>query len=286
MATLADAEVAASLLRWHLDAGVDLALDDHPHDRFAEGRLQSARRGAAERHSSPRAEPESRRPLAAPGEPRRPPAAPLPPRAAPVAPLEAAETARALAAAARTLDELRAVLEKFDGCALRATATRLVFADGNPEGALMLVGEAPGAEEDRQGKPFVGRAGRLLDKMLLSIGLDRRQVYIANIVPWRPPGNRTPTPQETAICLPFIQRQIELAAPHFLVTLGAPSTQTLLGVKDGIMRARGRWTTCTIAERAIATLPTLHPAYLLRQPAHKRLAWRDLQAVKKALDAS
>jgi uracil-DNA glycosylase len=283
MATLADPGIAASLLRWHLDAGVDLALDDHPHDRFAESR-QAVRRTVLERES-PRTEAEDRRFPDAAEQPRRPSSAPAPQRAAPVAPLEAAETARALAASARTLDELRAVLENFDGCALKATATRLVFADGNPESALMLVGEAPGADEDRQGKPFVGRAGRLLDKMLLAIGLDRRQAYIANIIPWRPPGNRTPTPQETAICLPFIQRQIELAAPRVLVTLGAPSTQTLLGVKDGIMRSRGRWTSCTIAGRAIPTMPILHPAYLLRVPAHKRLAWRDLLAVKKALDA-
>jgi uracil-DNA glycosylase family 4 len=208
------------------------------------------------------------------------------PRAAPVAPIEAAESARALAASARTLDELRAVLDAFDGCALKATATRLAFADGNPEGGLMLVGEAPGADEDRQGKPFVGRAGRLLDKMLAAIGLDRQHVYIANIVPWRPPGNRTPTPQESATCLPFIQRQIELAAPRILVTLGNPSTQTLLGVKDGIFRTRGRWASCTIGGRAIPTMPTLHPAYLLREPAKKALAWRDLQAIKKAFEAS
>ena len=285
MALLADPEIAASLLRWHLDAGVDLALDDHPHDRFAESREQSARRAVPEREPlRPHVE---RRPLPiAEEDMRRPRPAPAAQRAAPVAPLEAAETARALAASARTLDELRAVLESFDGCALKATATRLVFADGNPQAPLMLVGEAPGADEDRQGKPFIGRAGRLLDKMLLAIGLDRRHVYIANVVAWRPPGNRTPTPQETAICLPFIQRQIELAAPRLLVTLGAPSTQTLLGVKDGIMRSRGRWTSCSIGGRAIPTLPTLHPAYLLRQPAHKRLAWRDLLAVKKALDAS
>jgi len=190
-----------------------------------------------------------------------------------------------LAASAGSLEDLRAVLEAFDGCALKATASRLVFADGDPAGGLMLIGEAPGADEDRQGKPFVGRAGRLLDKMLAAIGLDRRHAYIANIVPWRPPGNRTPTPQETAICLPFIHRQIELAAPRVLVTLGGPSTQTLLGVKDGILRTRGRWSSCTVAGRAIPTMPTLHPAYLLRQPAQKRLAWRDLQAIKKAFEA-
>ncbi|MBV9567361.1 MAG: uracil-DNA glycosylase, partial [Hyphomicrobiales bacterium] len=175
MATFADPEVSASLLRWHVDAGVDLALDDHPHDRFAESREQSARRAAPERESlRPQAQ---RRPLPNTDEAMpKPLPAPALPRSAPVAPLEAAETARALAASAHSLDELRAILETFDGCALKATATRLVFADGNPQAPLMLVGEAPGAEEDRQGKPFVGRAGRLLDKMLLAIGLDRSQV--------------------------------------------------------------------------------------------------------------
>jgi uracil-DNA glycosylase family 4 len=178
------------------------------------------------------------------------------------------------------------VLEAFDGCPLKATATRLVFADGNPQSRLMLVGEAPGADEDRQGKPFVGRAGRLLDKMLAAIGLDRSHVYIVNIVPWRPPGNRTPTPQETSICLPFIQRQIELAAPRLLVTVGAPSTLTLLGVTEGILKARGRWRDYQIGARTIPAMPILHPAYLLRTPSQKRLAWRDLQAIRKAYDAA
>jgi uracil-DNA glycosylase len=273
--------IAATILRWHVDAGVDWALDDVPHDRFGESRQANARRVASE-VAEPRRADAARRPA---GEGARR-SAPVTPRAAPVAPLEAAETARALAASARTLEELRAVLDAFDGCALKATASRLVFADGNPEGGLMLVGEAPGGDEDRQGKPFVGRAGRLLDKMLLAIGLDRRHVYIANIIAWRPPGNRTPTPQEAAICLPFIQRQIELAAPRLLVTLGGPSTQALLGVKEGILKMRGRWATCGIGERAIPTMPTLHPAYLLREPAKKRLAWRDLLAIKKAFEAS
>jgi DNA polymerase len=276
-----DARSAEAILRWYVDAGIDIAVDDVPHDRFAESAL------AAQSRKSPATQPrptEARpSPTAEEAVPRPPAAAPR--RAAPVAPNEAAESARELAASARTLDELRSVLEGFDGCPLKATATRLVFADGNPQGGLMLVGEAPGGDEDRQGKPFVGRAGRLLDKMLAAIGFDRGQhAYIANIVPWRPPGNRTPTPQETSICLPFIQRQIELAAPRVLVTLGGPSTQTLLGAKEGILRARGRWSTCVIGGRSIPALPTLHPAYLLRQPSYKRLAWRDLQAVRKAYE--
>jgi DNA polymerase len=197
---------------------------------------------------------------------------------------EAAElAARNAAAGAATLEELRAILERFEGCALRATATQLVFGDGNPRGRVMFVGEAPGRDEDLAGLPFVGRSGKLLDRMMGSIALDRRSVYIANIVPWRPPGNRTPTPQESAICLPFILRQIELVAPDILVCLGAPSAQTLLKVRDGILKIRGRWFTHRTGAREIRALATLHPAYLLRQPLQKRLAWRDFLEIKKGL---
>jgi uracil-DNA glycosylase family 4 len=190
--------------------------------------------------------------------------------------------ARESARSATSLEELRIILEGFDGCSLKATAGRLVFADGNPLARLMLVGEAPGSEEDKQGLPFVGRSGQLLDRMLAAIGLDRTQAYIANIVPWRPPGNRTPTPVETQICLPFIQRQIELADPDILVTVGQPSTGALLGVQ-GIMKNRGRWFSYHTGTREIRAMPVLHPAYLLRQPIAKRLAWRDMLAIKKAL---
>ncbi len=169
---------------------------------------------------------------------------------------------------------------------MRATATQLVFADGNPQARVMFVGEAPGYEEDRTGKPFVGRSGKLLDRMMAAIGLDRSKAYIANVVPWRPPGNRTPTPQETAICLPFIRRQIELADPDILVCLGQPATQTLLGTREGITRTRGRWFKYDTGTREIRAIATLHPAYLLRQPLQKRLAWRDFLAIKKALTAS
>jgi len=191
--------------------------------------------------------------------------------------------ARAAAKAATSLDELRSILDRFEGCALRATATRLVFGDGNPQSRVMFVGEAPGRDEDIAGLPFVGRSGKLLDRMMGAIGLDRTNAYIANIIPWRPPGNRTPTPQESAICLPFILRQIELANPDILVCLGNPSTQTLLNVKDGILKTRGRWFAFHTGTREIRALPTLHPAYLLRQPAQKRFAWRDFLALKKAL---
>lgn len=204
---------------------------------------------------------------------------------APPSPDTAIMAAREAARSAKTLDDLRALLENFTGCALRATATQLVFADGDPQARIMFVGEAPGYEEDMTGRPFVGRSGKLLDRMMQAIGLDRTSVYIANVVPWRPPGNRTPTPQETAICLPFIHRQIELANPDVLVCLGQPSTHTLLGTKEGITRTRGRWFKYDTGAREIRAMPTLHPAYLLRQPLQKRLAWRDFLAIKKALAA-
>ena len=190
--------------------------------------------------------------------------------------------AREAARAAATLDELRTILDRFDGCALKGTATQLVFADGNPQSRLMFVGEAPGRDEDIEGLPFVGRSGKLLDLMLKAIGLDRSQVYIANIVPWRPPGNRTPTPVETQICLPFIQRQIELADPDVLVCVGQPSTAALLNIQ-GITKNRGRWLAYHTGTREIRAMPMLHPAYLLRQPIAKRFAWRDMLAIKKAL---
>ena len=203
--------------------------------------------------------------------------------AAPLSPETAVMAAREAAKAAASLEELRAILTRFEGCALRATATQLVFADGNPQARIMFVGEAPGRDEDIAGLPFVGRSGKLLDRMMAAIGLDRTSAYVANIIPWRPPGNRTPTPQESAICLPFIRRQIELANPDFLVCLGGPSAQTLLNVKEGILKTRGRWFSYQTGTREIRALATLHPAYLLRQPLQKRLAWRDFLAIKKAL---
>ncbi len=191
--------------------------------------------------------------------------------------------AREAAGSAKNLDELRTLMENFAGCTLRATATQLVFADGNPKARVMFVGEAPGRDEDLAGLPFVGRSGKLLDRMMAAIGLDRTQAYIANVVPWRPPGNRTPTPQETAICLPFIRRQIELVDPDILVCLGQPSTQTLLETKEGITKTRGRWFKYHTGRREIRALATYHPAFLLRSPLQKRLAWRDFLALKKAL---
>ena len=274
-ADLSEAEILG-LLRWHADMGVDVALDEAPHNRFAEAEATHPRPGARP-HAAPSAA------AIAPPRAAAPLAAPLA-QAAGLSADAAAQSARETAREAKTLDELRALLEAFDGCALKATATRLVFADGNPQAKIMLVGEAPGADEDRIGRPFVGRAGQLLDRMLAAVGLDRTSVYIANTIPWRPPGNRDPSPIETAICLPFLQRQIALVAPEIIVCLGKSSMQTLLGRKEGVMRARGHWFDYSDGQSSARALVMLHPAYLLRQPAHKRLAWRDLRALKKASD--
>lgn len=256
---------ARDLLDFYAEAGVDALLGEEPIDRFAAVEMPTA----AARPSPPVA---------------RPPDFETKVRSvAPPAPDEAAMEARAAAKSAKTLEELRAILDKFDGCALKATATQLVFADGNPAARLMFVGEAPGRDEDIEGLPFVGRSGKLLDRMLAAIGMDRSSVYIANIVPWRPPGNRTPTPQESQICLPFITRQIELADPDIMVCLGGPSAQTLLGIKEGITKTRGRWFTFDTGKREIRAMPTFHPAFLLRSPLQKRFVWRDFLAIKKAL---
>jgi uracil-DNA glycosylase family 4 len=196
---------------------------------------------------------------------------------------EAAQSARLLAAGAESIEALAALVAAFDGCPLKRTATNTVFIDGNPAAAVMIVGEAPGADEDRIGRPFVGRAGQLLDRMLAAIGLSESQVYITNTVYWRPPGNRTPTPEEIEACAPFLARQIELLSPSVLVLLGGAAAKTILGVSEGIMRLRGKWLSYACAGRDLPTLATLHPAYLLRNPEQKRLAWRDLLTLQAAL---
>jgi uracil-DNA glycosylase len=259
----------AQLLAFYLEAGVDCALGDVPVDRLAEPEPPAHLRELPAPAQLVRAMPA--------------PAIPLARAEAPPAPDAAIASARDLARTAPTLDALRELMQKFDGCALKSTATQLVFADGNPKARVMFVGEAPGRDEDIEGLPFVGRSGKLLDRMIGAIGLDRTKVYIANVIPWRPPGNRTPTPQETLVCLPFIQRQIELVDPDVLVTLGNPSTQTLLGTREGIMRTRGKWFDYDTGTRVIRALPTFHPAYLLRSPAYKRFSWQDLRTIAKAL---
>ncbi len=267
---------ARELLAFYQEAGVDAPIGETPVDRLAGDPPPAAPAGEPAGAGAA-----ARSPIARIGELReRPGAAVLP------SPDAAVMAARAAAKAAASLEELRAILDRFEGCALRTTATQLVFADGNPRSRVMFVGEAPGRDEDIEGLPFVGRSGKLLDRMMAAIGLDRGCAYIANIVPWRPPGNRTPTPQESAICLPFTRRQIELADPDVLVCLGGPSAQTLLEIRDGILKARGRWFSYHTGTREIRAIATLHPAYLLRQPLQKRLAWRDFLAIKKALAAS
>jgi DNA polymerase len=190
-------------------------------------------------------------------------------------------TAIAMAKSANSLSELKTALERFDGCALKKSATTTVFADGNPLSRIMFIGEAPGRDEDRQGLPFVGRAGKLLDKMLAAIHLDRTRAYITNVINWRPPDNRDPSPEEAAMCLPFLRRHIELTNPEVLVLLGAVAVRHVMGKSDGIMKTRGRWLEYNVVGRMVPVMPTLHPAYLLRQPAHKKLAWRDLQTIEK-----
>jgi uracil-DNA glycosylase len=283
------------LIAFYRDAGVDVVVGEEPVDRFAdEMHPQLAKSNASPSTGKAGALPRELGEFAPPTLANGPPS-PFVSRpsgdagrarasiAAPPSPEVAIMAAREAAKSAQNLDELRALLDVFEGCMLRATATQLVFAAGNPNARVMFVGEAPGRDEDIAGLPFVGRSGRLLDSMMEAIGLDRTKAYIANVVPWRPPGNRTPTPQETAICLPFIRRQIELANPDILVCLGQPSTQTLLGTREGITRTRGRWFKFDTGSREIRALATYHPAFLLRSPLQKRLAWRDFLALKQAL---
>lgn len=238
---------AAALLAWHVEAGADEALSAQPVDWYAIGS----------------------RPAPSVQEPAMPIAAGTDP------------------AAITSLADLRAALERFDGCSLRHTATNLVFADGNPDADLMFIGEAPGRDEDRAGLPFVGVSGRLLDVMLGHIGRDRSSAYITNILFWRPPDNRQPTASEIAACMPFVARHIELVRPKVLVFLGATSAKTLLGRQEGITRLRGQWLTYMTPSTATAVpcIATYHPAYLLRQPAQKRQSWRDFLSIKLKLDA-
>jgi uracil-DNA glycosylase family 4 len=282
-----------AILAFYVESGVDAVLQEEPADRFGGDALPAATAvtvpEAAERAPLIRAPAARATPMpapaaggSAPAPPRRMTALPQSP-ADTAAPADAVMAARELARNAASLDELRSLLDAFEGCGLRKTAKQLVFAAGNPQARVMFVGEAPGREEDLEGVAFVGRSGQLLDRMLTPIGLDRTTTYIANVIPWRPPGNRTPTPQETEVCLPFTLRQIELANPDILVCLGGPSAQTLLGIKEGIRRSRGRWHAFHTGSREIRAIATFHPAYLLRNPIEKRFVWRDLLAIRKAL---
>ena len=268
---------AAALLRWYAEMGVDEAVAAAPADLYAWRTEERA----------PAPPPPSR------AEAR--PQAPTPQAQRPQTPLfktgealpsadEAAAQAASLAAACESFEALEKAVMAFDGCPLKEGARSTVFADGTPGADLLVIGEAPGRDEDRIGKPFVGRAGQLLDRMLAAIGRSRQEnVLISNVIYWRPPGNRTPTQAETAVCRPFVERLIELTNPKAVMLAGGAPMQALLGI-TGIMRARGVWRDVETASGArFQALPIFHPAFLLRQPAQKRLAWNDLLSLQARL---
>ncbi|MBK0400354.1 uracil-DNA glycosylase [Limibaculum sp. M0105] len=280
----------AAALAWQIELGADEAILDAPQDRFATAQ------GAAGASQAPAALPaappstSNRRAEARPPEQSKAGARPAPSASAPIDGADAEADATAIAATANTLEELAEVMRRFEGSDLRLGAKNLVFSDGTPGARVMVIGEAPGAEEDRVGRPFVGRAGQLLDRMLGAIGLARtapdpgEAAYITNVLPWRPPGNRTPSSAEAALFMPFLMRHIELAAPDFILALGNTPVQALLATTTGITRMRGRWRRHEAS--GCLVLPSFHPAYLLRSPERKREAWRDLLALRAALDGA
>ncbi|MGC2203513.1 MAG: uracil-DNA glycosylase [Stellaceae bacterium] len=265
------ADTALALLRWYIEMGADEAIDPEPVNRLA----ASSAKTAGLRADAVAPDPEPPHPVVA---------SPLPAFAESFG--EAALSARRLAAEAETVVQLGALVAGFDGCPLKRTATNTVFIDGNPAAPVIIIGEAPGADEDRIGRPFVGRAGQLLDRMLAAIGLDRNQVLITNVVYWRPPGNRTPSAAEIASCLPFVFRLVSLVRPKVLVLSGGTAAGALLPQGQGITRLRGRWFDLAVPglDRPVPTLPMFHPSFLLRTPERKREAWRDLLALRARLD--
>lgn len=266
-----DLNQTLAMLRWQLDMGVDEAVGKEPVNRLAPPAPQMA--------AAPTAVPQAIS-AASPRAPSRTP------QALPLEPVqESVSTARRIAQACKSLEELREALRNFDLCPLRATAANLVFADGNPDSGLMFIGEAPGADEDRQGVPFVGVSGKLLDRMLDAIGRDRGSAYITNTIFWRPPGNRAPTTMESELCLPFLERHVELVNPKVLVLLGKQAAAVVLESTEGISRLRGKWKTYGKSGLDVPVMPTYHPAFLLRQPAAKREAWRDFLEVKNRLES-
>ncbi len=266
---------AQAYLEWHRQMGVDLDVGDTPQSWFALAEAAASRKAAAPAPDRP---PQERPAVKRPATNR--------PRPQVAAPDKAVIDAREKAGGAANLEALHEILGDFDGCGLKATAKKLCFYRGAPDARLMIIGEAPGRDEDLSGTPFVGRAGQLLDKMLAAIELDDTQVHITNIVYWRPPGNRNPTPQEALVCRPFLDRQIELVAPDVIMILGRPAVNNLLANTESIMRQRGKWKTLAVAGREIPAMPTLHPAYLLRTPLAKKMAWHDLQAARDKLKDS
>jgi uracil-DNA glycosylase family 4 len=273
---------ALALLEWQIAMGADEAIGEIAADRLA---------------PPPPPPTAVAMPAAVLPAPRRPTAAAAPSVVAPavVSPpgtfaeslAEAAQSARLVAAGAETIEALGALVAAFDGCPLKRTATTTVFMDGNPAAPVMIIGEAPGADEDRIGRPFVGRSGQLLDRMLAAIGQDRTTVQITNVIYWRPPGNRKPTSAEIAACLPFVLRHIALARPQVVVLAGGTAASALLPLSEGITRLRGRWFELAVPglDRPVPTLPMFHPSFLLRAPERKRETWRDLLALRAKLDA-
>ena len=262
---------ALSTLAWLVDSGADEALLDEPVDRFATASIRKPAEPAQRAASPARARPETRKPAS-------------PALAGAVVDTDSIGRATEIAARCNSLAELKAALDAFEGSGLKKIATNTVFADGVPDHHIMCIGEAPGREEDLAGLPFVGRAGKLLDKMLAAIGLDRKtNTYITNVLNWRPPENRDPSPEGAAICLPFLRRHIELVAPEIIIVLGAVAARHVMGKTDGIMRLRGKWLEYHVLGRMIPVMPTLHPAYLLRRAIDKKLAWRDLQAIDEKI---
>ena len=280
---MTDTPSPTEILAFYAEAGVDVMLEDAPVDRYAESarEVEEAKPAVEQRKATPRKAPTAPRSDPPPSRTARM----TPEQKLNVPDEQAIADARALAASANDLQELREAVEQFRGINLAFTAKNPVFADGNPDGALMVVGEAPGRDEDIEGLPFVGRSGKLLDRILAAVGRDRRDTYITNVIYWRPPGNRKPTLHEVHICQAFVERQIELASPRALLLTGNTPTQTLLGTREGITKMRGRWREYTPpgSDRAIPALPTLHPAFLLRQPQQKRLIWQDVLAMKAKL---
>lgn len=268
-------DAALALLQWQIEMGADEAIGPEALNHLAPNRLASP---------TPTVPPLAPVAATVPRVAQR--TATAPPRALTESAAEPVQSARALAAQAQTIEALATLVAGFDACPLRRTATNTVFADGNPAAPVMIVGEAPGADEDRIGKPFVGRAGQLLDRMLAAIELDRTGVQITNVIYWRPPGNRKPTAAEIASCLPFVFRHIVLSRPKVLVLAGGTAATSLLDTTEGITRLRGRWFDLAIPgfDAPLPTLPMFHPAYLLRTPERKREAWRDLLALKAKLD--
>ncbi len=278
------------ILKFYQSAGVDIALEDEPVDCFELSRVEIAQSRQKTTHAADARISRNTRPHPEQMESRSGHASKS--RASPSlqgnssSPLQefdpqTAEEARELAKSAPDIETLKQHVMAFEGCRLKKTAKNTVFADGNHEARIMLVGEAPGADEDQQGLPFVGRSGQLLDRILAAIGHSRESVYISNILPWRPPGNRTPTLHEIEICRPFIERHMELVNPEILVFLGGVSAKTLLNEKTGIMRLRGKWHEIDVAGRKIPAMPTFHPAYLLRNPSAKAKTWQDFLSIRR-----